>query len=157
MADYTVKEVNAWTLRCMFNRSNIVERYEAGEFTATPRRKSNPSKWPNHPKDTRSYYFTFRDKDGNEVATAHRYICPEGPVTPFDPKTLKIGALRYTLHPDPGQANPEENLPFKWMKRCYGWVRRNIICPVFGPLAVLPEQASQVFFVPLILMPRALS
>src|SRR5947207_2736153 len=110
MAD--TREVNAWTLRCMFNQSHIVERFEANEFTAIPRNKSNPSKWPDHPKDTRSYYFTFRDKDGKEVATAHRYICPEGPVTPFDPKTLTIDGLRYVLDPDLTIQNPEHRLPF---------------------------------------------
>src|SRR5713101_1084912 len=126
MADYTVEEVNAWTLRCMFNQSHIVERHERGEFTVTPRDKGNPSKWPNHPKDTRGYMYTFRNKDGVEVATAHRYVCPTGPVTPFDPKTLKIGDLRYTIHPDPAVANPEHKLPFVWMRLCYGWVRKRI-------------------------------
>lgn len=141
MADYTVVEVNAWTLRCMFNQSRIVERHETGEFSVAPRNKGNPSRWPDHPKDTRGHMYTFRDVDGNEVATAHRYTCPDAPVTPFDPKTLKIGHLRYTIHPDVATANPENRLRFKWLKRCYGWVRRNIICPVFGPLAVLPSQA----------------
>ena len=122
----------------MFNQSRIVERHESGEFTATPRTKSNPSKWPDHPKDTRSYYFTFRDAQGNEVATAHRYIGPHGFATAFDPKTLKIGDLRYTVHPDPSVANPETWFPFVWMRLTYGWVRRRIICPAFGPLDVLP-------------------
>src|SRR6266487_2141208 len=112
MADYTVVEVNSWTLRCMFKGSNIVNRYESGEITITTRRKSNPSKWPDHPKDTRSYHYTFRDKAGLEVATAHRYVCPTGPVTDFDPKTVKIGDLRYTVHPDAAIRNPEEKLPF---------------------------------------------
>jgi hypothetical protein len=138
MAPYTVIEVNAWTLRCMFNESNIIARHAAGEFTRATT-KSRPSKNPNHPKDTRSEHVVYRDEGGDEVATAHCYTCPTGPVSPIDPKTLKIGDLRYTIHPDTAVANPEHKLPFVWMRKCYGWVRRNIICPVFGPLAVLPS------------------
>ena len=140
MAPYTVVEVSAWTLRCMFGESNIVERHARGEFTRVTT-KSRPSKNTNHPKNTRSEYLQFRNKDGDEVATAHYYVCPTGPVSPVDPKTLKIGDLRYTIHPVPLVANPEHRLPFIWMRKCYGWVRRNIICPFFGPLATLPETA----------------
>ncbi len=84
--------------------------------------------------------YTFRDHNGNEIATAHRYTSPDGPVTPFDPKTLKIGPLRYTIHPNTAVANPENKLRYKWLKQCYGFVRRRIICPMFGPLDVLPRQ-----------------
>jgi hypothetical protein len=135
---YTVFEVNAWELRCMFNKSHIVARHAAGEFTMEAT-KSRPSKKPNHPEGTRSEHLVFRDRNGDEVATAHCYTCPTGPLSTPDPKTLKIGDLRYTIHPNPMIANPEHWLPFLWMKKCYGWVRRNIICPVFGPVAVLPH------------------
>src|SRR6266536_3795496 len=115
MANITVQEVSAWQLRCMFNQSRIVERHAADEFTVTARKKSNPSKWSNHPKDTRSHYFTFRDRNGDEIATAHRYLCPTGPVTDFDPKTLTINGLRYVIIPDdPLRANPEHRLPYEW-------------------------------------------
>jgi hypothetical protein len=81
---------------------------------------------------------TINDRSGTEVATAHLYEGPTGPVTPLDPKTIKIGNIRYQIHPDPVVANPEHRLPFIWMQKAYGWVRRKIICPVFGPIAVLP-------------------
>lgn len=131
----------------MFNQSRIIARHESNEFSVTPRDKGNPSKWLNHPKDTRGYYFTFRDGDGIEVATAHRYLCPSGPVTDFDPKTLTINGLRYVLIPDPKVANPEHRLPFIWMRKAYGWVRRHVICPVFGPLAVLPRITVSLFLI----------
>jgi len=137
MAPYTVVEVNAWTLRCMFNWSHIVGRHQAGEFQRFPSGKGNPSKKPNHPKDTRSQHLVYKDKNGDEVATAHHYVCPIGPVTEVDPKTLKIGDLRYTIHPDTNIANPENNLPFVWMRKLYGRAMK-IICRVFGPVAVLP-------------------
>ena len=141
MAPYTVVEVNAWTLRCMFSESAIHTRHATGEFSLVTT-KSRPSKNKNHPKDTRSEHLQYRNQDGDEIATAHHYVCPTGPVSQIDPKTLKIGNLRYTIHPDTLVANPEHRLPYIWMRKCYGWVRRKIICPVFGPLAILPATSS---------------
>lgn len=127
-------EVNAWTLRCIFNQSHIPERIAAGEFTVTLRTKANLSKMPNHPKDTRSQHMWIYDQSGVEVASAHQYICPMGPVTPLDPKAIKIGTTRYVIDPDRLKANPEHRLQHVWMRKVYGWIRRNIICPVFGPI-----------------------
>lgn len=88
--------------------------------------------------------YVFRDSEGNEVATAHRYTAPNGFETPFDPKTVKIGNLRYVIHRDSIAANPEHKLKFKFLKLLYGWVRRRIICPVFGPVDVLRLSAEAV-------------
>ena len=153
MAPYTVVEVSAWTLRCMFNESHIVARHAAEEFTRVVT-KSRTSKNSDHPQDTRSEHLQYRNRDGDEVATAHWYVCPTGPVSQIDPKTLKIGDLRYTIYPDTAAANPEHKLPFVWMRICYGWVRRNIICPAFGPRAVLPRTTVS-FWAVAILAPRA--
>lgn len=138
MANYTVVEVNAWVLRCIFNRSNIAQRIDAGEFTLVRRSKAKPSKLPNHPTGTKSQHVWINDLSGTEIATAHFYEGPTGQrVTPLDPKTIKIGNLRYTIHPVREIANPEHRLPFRWMQKAYGWIRRKIICPVFGPIDVL--------------------
>src|SRR5436190_14647558 len=137
MASPKTVEGNAWTLRCMFNGSNVVVRHAAGEFSAIIRDGKNVSKKTNHPKDTRSRMITYRDHGGNEVATAHHYVCPNGQVTEPDPKTLTIGNLRYTIHPVLEVANPELRFSWIWMRRCYGWIRKTIICPVFGPRDVL--------------------
>jgi hypothetical protein len=133
----------------MFNESDIIARHAAGEFTRVTT-KSRPSKNPNHPKNTRSEHLVYRNQDGDEVVTAHYYVCSTGPVSPIDPKTLKIGDLRYTIAPDTSVANPEHKLPFVWMRRCYGWVQKKIICPVFGPLAVLPPTTFSFLVVPLL-------
>lgn len=77
--------------------------------------------------------------DGHEeVATVHFYAFPDGTTTKPDPKALKIGERRYQLHTNLRQKDPESVLPWRWMRRCYGWVQRRIICPVFGPIDVLP-------------------
>ena len=93
---------------------------------------------PNHPKNTRSQHLWIYDQTGEEIASAHYYVSPTGPVTPLDPKAIKIGGIRYVIHPNPLIANPEHALPFVWMRKVYGWIRRKIICPAFGPLDVLP-------------------
>ena len=103
--------------------------------------KSRQSKISSHPQHTRSEHVVFEDNRGNEVATAHYFVGPSGPVSPLDPKTLKIGQIRYVIHPNQSVANPERRLPFIWMRKCYGWVRRRVICPVLGPLSVLPRTA----------------
>jgi hypothetical protein len=137
MANYTPVEVNAWTLRCIFNQSRIPERIATGEFMLVPRPKAKMSKLPNHPQGTLSQHAWIYDQSGIEVASAHYYVSPTGPVTPLDPKTIKIGGKRYTIDPDPQRANPEHRLPYLWMRKTYGWLRRKIICPVFGPLDIL--------------------
>lgn len=121
----------------MFNWSNIPERQLAGEFQVIHKDSKNVSKKTNHPKDTRSRWSTFRDNNGDEIATAHHYICPSGPVTPIDPKALKIGDMRYVIHPNDLVANPEHKLPATWMMKVYGFVMK-LKCAVFGPIAVLP-------------------
>jgi hypothetical protein len=141
MANHTlveVVEVNAWTLRCMFNQSRIPDRIASGELSIEKSPKAKLSKKPNHPKDSKSQHIWIRDQSGVEVASAHYYVCPTGPVTPLDPKTIKIGSIRYVIHPDTIKANPEHRLPFIWMRKVYGWIRRKVICPVWGPLDVLP-------------------
>jgi hypothetical protein len=138
MPDYTLAEVNAWTLRCIFNQSRLEERITAGEFTIVSKRKASISKNPQYPPNTKSQMIWIQDQNGTEVATAHYFVCPAGPVTPLDPKTIKIGSIRYIIAPERLRAYPEEHLPYIWMRKVYGWVRRKIICPVFGPLDVVP-------------------
>jgi hypothetical protein len=131
---YTTVRINAWALRCIFNQSNIAQRITNGEFTLVRDPKAKPSKMPNHPTGTISQMVWINDRSGTEVVTAHFYEGPTGPVTPLDPKAIKIGNIRYTVHGNQKVANPEHRLPLLWMRKVYGWIRRNIICPLFGPL-----------------------
>src|SRR5713101_3390347 len=131
---YTVVRVNAWTLRCIFNQSRIIERHAAGEFTAVLEKSGLPK---TRPPGTKSEQWLYLDRNGNEVAKAHRYVSPAGVPTSLDPKTLKIGNLRYLGHVDRKRNNPEDWLPFLWMRKCYGWVERKR-CSLFGPIAVVP-------------------
>src|SRR5206468_150536 len=97
---YTVVEVNAWVLRCIFSESKILARQTAGEFTAVTT-KSRLSKKSWHPAGTRSEHWVYQDRNGIEIATAHCYVAPTGRVSLPDPKTVKIGDLRYAINSDP--------------------------------------------------------
>src|SRR5437870_5195319 len=101
-------DVDAWTLRCIFNKSRIIRRADAGEFKVIRKPSPNLSARPGHPKDTRSHWVTFLDAGGQEIASAHHYVCPTGWVTEPDPKALLIGKIRYVEHPDRAVKNPEE-------------------------------------------------
>ncbi len=138
MTDFTEVFVNAWELRCIFNHSRIAQRLAIGEFTQETGKKANLSKQPNHPQGTRSQMVYIFDATGDELVTAHHYVCRSGPVTPLDPKAIKIGKIRYIIHSDRVMANPEHRLPCVWMRKIYGWIQRKIICPIFGPIDLLP-------------------
>jgi len=130
-------DVDAWTLRCIFNWSRILRRCSKGEFTVTRKIGKNTSTRPNHPQDTRSHWLTFFDADGDEVATAHHYVCPQGDVTPPDPKSLKIGEKRYVEHPDRAIRNPEERYERIWQRKLYGFAMK-MKCLLAGPVDRLP-------------------
>jgi hypothetical protein len=131
---YTVVRVNAWTLRCIFNQSKIVDRHAVGEFTAILEKSGLPK---TRPPGTKSEQWLYQDRNGNEVAKAHRYVIPTGVPTPLDPKSVKIGNLRYQLHVGRMRANPERWLWFVGLKKCYGWIERKR-CAMFGAIAVVP-------------------
>src|SRR5215470_8064378 len=71
MAAYTVVEVNAWILRCIFNRSDVPQRISTGEFTLRRNPRAKPSKLPGHPVGTKSQHVWIHNRLGTEVATAH--------------------------------------------------------------------------------------
>src|SRR5262245_23568726 len=99
-------EVDAWVLRCIFNRSFMLSRQQLGEFTIRPKNprkppsRSNPAKYPHHPKDTASRTWVFVDSNGDEIVTAHWWFCGDRRISPVDPKAIRIGTVRYVEFPD---------------------------------------------------------
>jgi hypothetical protein len=138
MPDYVPKEVDAWVIRCIFNRSHIVARIANGEFKLVVA-KSKLSKSTRYPENTKNEHIRIYDHTDTEVATAHRFLFSTGTTSPLDPKTVKIGNVRYTVYPDKLLANPEEKMfKSKWMRKAYGW-NRKIRCRVCGPIDNLPR------------------
>lgn len=133
-------EVDAWVLRCIFNRSFILAREARGEFTVRPKKpnkKPSPANNPRFPKDTAQRMWVYEDKDGNEIVSAHWWFCGNLRVSPVDPKAIRIGSVRYVGHPDPVKRDPELRFPRVWQRKLYGYYRK-VRCFVFGPIAVIP-------------------
>src|SRR5262245_50945427 len=131
-------DVDAWKLRCIFNRSMLVARVAAGELVATPKTKGNPSSRPYDPPGTKSQMFLYRDSNGDEVATVHFYHVNGKPRSEPDPKTVTVGKRRYVIYSEALKAEPER----KWLKsekwltpyRCM----RRLQCCLFGALDSVP-------------------
>jgi hypothetical protein len=133
-------EVDAWVLRCIFNRSLIMARAARGEFTIRPKKpnkKPSPANNPRYPKDTLQRMWVYEDKDGNEIVTAHWWFLGEKRLSPIDPKAIRVGNVRYVEHPEPAKKNPEQRFRYVWQRRIYGLYRK-IRCRVCGPVAVIP-------------------
>src|SRR6266496_485111 len=115
----STETVNAWTLRCIFNRSRINARCATGEFTAVRTRAKTTPNNPLVPAGTVSETWMYRDRNNNDVARTHRYVFPNGVSTPRDPKSVKIGNVKYKVSGDPTKDNPEQRFKRKWMQKCY--------------------------------------
>ena len=127
-ANVDLVELDAWELRCIFNESLLLANVASGRLTMVPR---NPKKPPG------SRLWSYRDRNNDEVATAHFYERNGSVVSPPDPKSVKVGNIRYVLYDDDLSANPEKRYfnSKEWRKR-YGCYRK-VKCCVFGPLNVL--------------------
>ena len=138
----TIK-LNAWQLRCIWRYSSVEARVTSGELACTMRKRNKPdpiSKNPNHPQDTRSRHLMYTDKNGDEVATAHVYECGGTFVTRPDRKTITIRGVRYVIHPQDLDANPEKRLRWIRLMRLYGSFMK-LNCRLFGPIDVIPQSA----------------
>ena len=130
--------LDAWELRCIFNSSLLLARVAAGELIVSPRNKGNNSPRSQDPPGSKGQYFTYRDRDDNEVATVHFFHLNGMPLSPPDPKSIWVERKRYLVHTEDLIANPEKKLfrTIKWRKRygCY----RNLKCCLQGPLVAVP-------------------
>lgn len=82
----------------MFNDGKYDERAKAGELTVRVAREHHPSS-PKAavPFCTRSQIIAYVDSNGDEIATAHRYLQPDGTLgasgLPDPKRLLKDGTL----------------------------------------------------------------
>jgi hypothetical protein len=104
--DYETDDVDAGTLRGIFNEARFEERLAAGELTASVRPDSEhlARSMPGEPPGTISHIVRYFDRDGRVVAIVHEYILPDGSRGGSgrpDPKWVRIGAKAYKLKDDP--------------------------------------------------------
>ena len=129
------RRVDAWTLRCLFNRLRLWERAVAGELDIEPDRDGSPHSESGQPGGTRSrqaYYY----QGSVEVARVHMYVLPNGTLGGGgrpDPKMVCVDGIRYQLHrgPDEAMRSPELRFENELTRRIYkAW--RRIKCWMTG-------------------------
>ena len=102
-------QVSDTTLRRIFN-THYLGRVNSGELKAEVLREGHPSPpLAGEPFCTKSQLLAYRDKDGNLIAKAHRYLRPDGTIGLSgkpDPKTLLHKGILYTVAVSPKPENP---------------------------------------------------
>ncbi|MBI3046986.1 MAG: hypothetical protein HYY76_01620 [Acidobacteria bacterium] len=98
-----VVTVDAWTLRCLFNRGRFPERIGAQEFIRTPgKARRAPAKY-NLGEGGVSREVYYRDAGtGRLVVRVHQFEKADGTLRDGDlpdPKELCIGDIEYHMHP----------------------------------------------------------
>ena len=85
----------------MFNEGRYQERADRGELRLGVVKSGHPSPTRSgQPYCTRSQLVTYRDKNNNLLAMAHRYLRPDGTIGASgrpDPKRLYTGGIIYAV------------------------------------------------------------
>ena len=120
----------------------MVERLAAGEFTVQrkrPNRQPTPSTRSQDPDGAVNEGFLYLDSDGNEIATVNYYHLNGIPLSPVDPKAIRVGTKRYVIHASDLDANPEKRMfPGSLSDQIrYGCLRR-LGCCLHGPIERIP-------------------
>lgn len=90
-----------WTLRCLFNRAGLYDRWLNGEFADLPPKKRTipPGSTTAPPGSAFSVtaYYVGR-ADGVQVAEVHFFELSDGSHTEHDPKNLFLDSVHYRRH-----------------------------------------------------------
>lgn len=99
MSNFPEKIVSPAELRRMFEDERIIAREAAGELTFHIKHSRIPDPPPDfEPPGIESQEVYWRDKTGEKIATAHRYLRPDktiGASGKEDPKILLIDGVIY--------------------------------------------------------------
>ena len=126
----TPVRIDAWEMRCRFNRGRFYERVLAGELVAGQKADRHPAPPASgQPHCTRSQEVIYYDSTGRQVARVHQYLRPDGALGGSgkpDPKRLLQNGVLYALTKG-GAADPEFAPPFLvvrlWCWRIYTRIR----------------------------------
>lgn len=83
----------------MFNAAEFDKRVAAGELTIHITKSHDAPPRANQPSGTLSQMIAYRDKDGTELASAHRYLKRDGTLGGSgraDPKSMMKDGTLYT-------------------------------------------------------------
>lgn len=93
-----VVEVSATTLRAMFDADQIDDRAKRGELSIEILKSNDARPGLGMPAGTKSQLIAYKDPSGAHIATAHRYLRPDGTLGASglpDPKSLVRGGVLY--------------------------------------------------------------
>lgn len=91
-------EVSVANLQAMFNAAELDKRVAAGEISIDIVKSRPAPPRANQPPGTLSQMIAYRDKDGTELAAAHRYLKPDGTLGgsgQADPKSMMKDGILY--------------------------------------------------------------
>ena len=127
--------VDAWTLRCYFNRAQYRQKSLTGEISTREARRGSPPKALGYAASVETYY--LEKGTGIELARTHHYELADGSMVGRpDPKALYLNGQRYRLHRGSGPGadllrDPEKRFRRLWMKKTYAYWRK-LRCALFG-------------------------
>ncbi len=132
MATPIVKRVDAWELRCRFNRARYVQMVQRGELIAKLDR-TNPSR-SGPPNTFHQQWYYIHPVSGDQMARVSQFVYADGTIArPPDPKFLFLHGIHYHLHTGPPEnKSPELRLPGQWLRAIYKFWRKRIKCPLLG-------------------------
>jgi hypothetical protein len=129
------RRVDAWEMRCRFNRARYWQRLQSGEFLA--RSKSRPARpTSGQPPGITSEEVYYIDRQTNTtLARVHQYVLPGGGLGAGgkpDPKFVRLDDIEYHLHPGGGaHSDPSLNYPEGYARWAYV-VWRRVKCLLIG-------------------------
>jgi len=126
--------IDAWEMRCRFNRALYYEKVLTGELVAILNHTNPSRKGP--PNTVHKEYYYRLTPNGDNLARVSQFVNPDGTLAAGrlpDPKELFLNGIQYYLHPGPPyKKEPQLRLPFQWMQRAYVYWRKKIKCPWLG-------------------------
>jgi hypothetical protein len=107
--------VDVTELRRIFNETDYDARVRRGECVVVLVRDEVPAKpIAGEPEGTRSQFIQYRRLDGRTVASAHRYMRPDGSIGASgmpDPKRIYLADRILALRPDEPPVAPKGDEP----------------------------------------------
>ena len=134
MTASNVIRVDAWEMRCRFNKARYWERAQRGELDAVLDRR-NPATTGGPPNSIQEQWFIYEPNNGPQLARISRFLDQDGnEIRSADPKDLVVDGIRYRQHSgqDRRKREPEYRYKYVWQRKLYGFWRRRVKCPLLG-------------------------
>lgn len=116
-----VKRVSDWALKRRFNCGGYLGKYLSKSFTFDVTHQGQPEAWRNLPPGTISQEIMLRDRNGDDVAKIHQFLCPDGTLGASgfpDPKRIFTKRRSYRIH--------KAQTPITRAMKASAWIERKL-------------------------------